>query len=351
MKTTKTVFHIFDASAFDEELGLLNEMSEKGWQLADADMRWFSQKYVRDGSVVYRYAIDYQDLSVGEFSRYRAEFADQGWTFVTHRGNWYYFRKPADPALSEDEYLLYTDEPSFRDMKRSVNLKVNLSVIFLLPSLLLIGPCMSAFLETAALLLVGLVSVLRCRRLGRVRCVPKKYRFHLWRYAWVPIILLLALSFVFIGARAGEARTTPPAVGVQSVTLTVKLPDVYAIWADFTASDAFDPEAPEPAAPEPDVSGAPYTVTNGEGAIIAAGVLSASENERMHRFLWPGRYTLTVDWGTEGDMTAYSAGFSYPAPVFDIPLWADFAWIAAWGAALYALSIVLKRKYGHAARF
>ena len=97
MKTTKTVFHIFDASAFDEELGFLNEMSEKGWQLSDMDMRWFSQKYVWDDSVVYRYAIDYQDLSVGEFKQYRAEFEDQGWSFVTHRGSWFFSVSPMIP--------------------------------------------------------------------------------------------------------------------------------------------------------------------------------------------------------------------------------------------------------------
>jgi len=334
MKTTKTVFHIFDASAFDEELGFLNEMSEKGWQLKD--MSLLSQKYVWDDSVVYRYAIDYQhDLSMGEFKHYRVEFEDQGWEFVSNRGSWYVFRKPYDPALPESEYLIYTDEPSFRDMKRSVALRVNITGLFMLP-FCVSTPSVSSFLDAAALLLVGIDSVFCRRRLKHVRCVPKQYRFHLWRYTYVAAIIILALSLAVTILRdaAYESQTPAPAVGVQSVGFTVRLPDVYGVYAEDFWTDA------------PPL---PYAVTDEDGGLVSYGVLNASGNERINLFLRPGAYTLTVDWGRGPARAWRSAGIGYPAPLISgLPVWADLAWIFGWGAAMIVLEIVSRKKYGHA---
>ena len=135
MRETKTVLHRFDSSAFDEELGFLDAMSGKGWQMTR--MRAFTQEYIWDDSAIYRYAIDYQDsLSSYDFSRYREEFEDHGWSFAANRGDWYVFRRPYDPALPEEEYLLYTDVPSFRDMKSRASLAVNITGLLYLPIVL-----------------------------------------------------------------------------------------------------------------------------------------------------------------------------------------------------------------------
>lgn len=335
MKTTKTVFHIFDASAFDEELGLLDEMSEKGWQLKD--MNLLNQKYVWDDSVLYRYAIDYQhELTMGEFHQYRAEFEDQGWAYVTKYSDWYVFRKPYDPALPDNEYLLYTDEPSFRDMKRSIGLKINFFACFMLSQLFIESPSMPVIMEAAAILLVGINSFLRRRSLLHVCCIPKKYRFHLWRYAFVPVILLFVLAFVFIGARSsmGVVRTPRPLVDAQSVDFTVRLPDVYGIWVEDHGSDA---------------SEVPYIITNGDGRVISSGVLSVSDNERINQFFWPGTYTLTVDGGQGQDLERCSAVIGSPRPLLNIPLWADFVWVIAWGALFFILGIISEHKNGHRA--
>lgn len=99
MITKKTVFHCFDEAAFDEELGYLNAMSEQGWQLAR--MRVYTQEYILDDSVIYRYAIDYQKQQPkDEFRYYLAEYEDLGWTHVTKRGDWHVFRKAIRSLLA-----------------------------------------------------------------------------------------------------------------------------------------------------------------------------------------------------------------------------------------------------------
>ena len=338
MKTTKTVFHIFDASAFDEELGFLNEMSEKGWQLSDMDMRWFSQKYVWDDSVVYRYAIDYQDLSVGEFKQYRAEFEDQGWSFVTHRGSWFFFRKPYDPALPEEEYLIYTDEPSFRDMKRSINMAVNTVGIMCLPNWLM-HPSLSFLLLALAMLLAFADSIQRRRRLKRVCRKPKPYRAHLWRHSTLLIILLMLLGVAY--SSIGDALETefnpvmrsdgplPPLSGVQSTEVTVKLPDLYGIHAY---------------AEEADIRSVPYWVTDKDGELICSGVVETKG--RVNRFLWPGTYTLTVDWGPAPSWNASRwATIGYPGSLLpDVPFGAYLAWILGWGVVYFVIIAIQKKK-------
>lgn len=338
MKTTKTVFHIFDASAFDEELGFLNEMSEKGWQLSDMDMRWFSQKYVWDDSIVYRYAIDYQDLSAGEFKQYRAEFEDQGWSFVTHRGSWYFFRKPYDPALPENEYLIYTDDHSFRDMKRTINSAVNISGIMFLPNWLM-HPSVSFLLLASSMILAFVDSIQRQRRLKRVCRKPKPYRFHLWRHSTLLMILLIILGAAYsaIGAsfetefnpvmRGNGPR--PPLSGVQSTEITVRLPDLYGIHA--YAEDA-------------DIQSAPYWITDKDGELICSGVVETKG--QVNRFFWPGTYTLTIDWGpAPGWHASRWATIGYPGSLLpDVPFGAYIAWIFGWCAVYFVIIAIQKKR-------
>ena len=338
MKETKTVCHIFDASAFDEELGFLNEMSEKGWQLSDMDMRWFSQKYVWDDSVVYRYAIDYQDLSVGEFKQYRAEFEDQGWSFVTHRGSWYFFRKPYDPGLLEDEYLIYTDDHSFRDMKRSINMAVNIFGIMYLPNGLM-HPNVSFLLLASSMILAFVDSICRRRRLKRVCRKPKPYRFHLWRLSTLLMILLIIIgaAYDFIGASSEmefnpvmrSNGPLPPLSGVQSTEITVKLPDLYGIHAY---------------AEEADIQSVPYWVTDKDDDLVCSGVIDTKG--RVNRFFWPGTYTLTVDWGPAPVWHASRwATIGYPGSLLpDVPFGAYIVWIFGWWAVYFIIIAIQKKK-------
>lgn len=335
MKTEKKLFHSFDASAFDEELGLLNEMSEKGWQLSA--MGLITQKYVWDDSAVYRYAIDHQDeLSAGEFKQYRAEFEDQGWAYVTKNGGWYVFRRLYDPALPEDEYLIYSDEPSFRDMKRTVSDGVNILGLAGLPGCL-VTPSVSFLPLVLAMLYTIADSVRRQRRLKMVRRVPKPYQFHLWRCStWLVLLLLLAGVAYQAVSDFARPEMTPirdrpsmePVFGVQSVEFTIEVTDIYGIYALAVGSD------------EPTV---PYWVTDAEGKLVFSGEMTARYNVPKDRFFRSGDYTLSVDWsGTAGGRGVY---VSDPGPlVRGVPEWVFIVWYTFWPAIYIALGVINKKR-------
>jgi len=298
MKNEKNVWHHFDESAFDEELGFLNAMSEKGWQLAG--MRVFTQRFVHDDSIVYRYAIDHQfDLSAGEFSQYSAEYEDQGWAYVAKCGNWFVFRRPYDSELPEEEYLLYTDEPSFRDMKSRVNFAVNLAILSILPHMLI--HFVLAYLILAAAWVLWLVdNIARRRRFRKIRRIPKPYRFHLWRYSTILFLLLVLVSFFFLPS-GWDFYMKGQTTGVQSAQFIVKKPDFIALnMLTYTPKDAEEPIQPV------------FLLIDESGHTVDSGRMDTDGNP-TNEFLHAGTYTLTVDWdaarapgeGTEANGTSY----------------------------------------------
>lgn len=291
MKTTKTVWHALDPAAFDEELGKFNEMSRQGWQLAELRMSY--QKYRRDERAVYRYAIDFQeDMSRYETERYRTEFGEQGWEYVTGRGDWHIFRKRYDPALPETAYRIYTDEPSFREMKESGpqglptrrGWVIGWGVVLLLLQAynMVISPSLSMILLMASVLIHMVCAVPRNRHYRRMTPEPKPYRFHLWRYSFIFFLVLYTLAIAAWCVRAEDTRLSGPAAGRQSVEFTVKLPDFYGLIPLIAEEDT-------PAA-------APvYSLTNKDGEVIKTGFLPL-DGGSVNLFLPAGRYTLTVDW-------------------------------------------------------
>ncbi|MGM9614666.1 MAG: DUF2812 domain-containing protein [Oscillospiraceae bacterium] len=348
MKTGKTLWHSFNISAFDEELGLLNEMSERGWQLQD--MRMFYQKYVRDDSVVYRYAIDCPpELSAFEFNQYRTEFADQGWTYVpTHgRTGLYVFRKPYDPSLPEAEYLLYTDEFSFQDMKSRLTAGINLFGIIWLPEILLSRPCMPTLLLALSWLIVAAADFSRQRRLKRVRRVPKKYRFHLWRYSGLvaSLLLVLWLAYLFGGNSSQMSMMSGPTTGTQSTEFTVKAPELYGLEMEINRPMSATDAGTMLRYPV-------FTITDERGQIVDSGVLYP-DGERTYKFFRAGTYSLSVDWDAAcapgeslpNDGTVYSIHLTYHSSLLpDVPLWVYTVWYFGWLAVFLAIYGARKRR-------
>ena len=132
MKTveqTKRTFRIFAAWDYEFETKEYDRMSEQGWQLVSSG--FFSQKYVRDDSVVYRYQLDYHN-QIEDMARYDETFRDAGWERVNSTPNgWHIFRKAYDPALSEDAYQIYSDDTSRNDMLRRLRNVLALPLIVL----------------------------------------------------------------------------------------------------------------------------------------------------------------------------------------------------------------------------
>lgn len=118
MKRYKKKYNIYSAWNYGQEVLDLNAQSEKGWQLVKG--KSFSHKYEYNPQVCYRYQLDYLPGISGtsEMVRCLDTYKEQGWEFVNKTFNgWYYFRKVYDSTLPEEEYELYTDRSSLKEMQ------------------------------------------------------------------------------------------------------------------------------------------------------------------------------------------------------------------------------------------
>lgn len=108
---------IYFAWDYDREEAKVNSMAKDGWQLKKGGL--FHHTYERSNKS-YRYKIDYNSsakFNDESYRRYITLFEEQGWELINSTFNgWYYFRKPYIEGSNENEYELYTDDFSLRDM-------------------------------------------------------------------------------------------------------------------------------------------------------------------------------------------------------------------------------------------
>ena len=132
--STKTIRRRFAPWQGEFLVQRLNEESRKGWHLSH--LEYWKETYTQDNSVSYRYALDYRVAHNEKL--YLDTFEEAGWErvgtihdayngrfFVLHflyslfsspfDGSWYLFRKPFNPLLPREEYLIDTDAESIRD--------------------------------------------------------------------------------------------------------------------------------------------------------------------------------------------------------------------------------------------
>ncbi len=196
---TMTRHVMYPAWAYAREIADNDELSRQGWQLTHCGC--FHSKYVFDDSVVYRYALDF-DQDIADPDRYRDTFAEQGWEFINSTFNgWHCFRKRYDPALPEEEYQIYTDEASIRQMqdrwKRMLTIIgwIELAVGLLDLAMLLGGFRPSSFLIGLGAVLLGLIILLGAKRVK----AEDRLLVSGWVLAPPLTCFLAALILVFIG--------------------------------------------------------------------------------------------------------------------------------------------------------
>jgi hypothetical protein len=123
----KTSYKAYSAWNYEKEIEDLNAASEQGWQLVKGGC--FHSRFVKNPDVRYRYQIDY--CSPDDMGRYIETFREQGWEYVNSTFNgWNYFRKLWDPALPEEEYEIFTDRESLKEMNgRWVRFALGLGIV------------------------------------------------------------------------------------------------------------------------------------------------------------------------------------------------------------------------------
>lgn len=124
----KRKFGAYAAWNYEREIEDLNRMSEQGWQLIKGGC--FTNKFKRNTEVQYRYQLDFQpDIEVK--GRYIETFREQGWEYINSMNCWHYFRKLYDPEQPEEQYEIFTDRESRKEMNnRWAGIGIVLSVIW-----------------------------------------------------------------------------------------------------------------------------------------------------------------------------------------------------------------------------
>ncbi len=163
MNGTKRVFGVYSAWDYAREIEDLNRMSGKGWQLVKGGL--LSNKFKKNDNVQYRYQLDF-NKNIDDMGRYIETFREQGWEYVNSTINgWHYFRKIYDSSLPQEEYEIYCDNQSLKEMqnnwkKMAVRMSVVLGIAFLLElfaairdfNLTSISLCVTLFIEFVMLL-------------------------------------------------------------------------------------------------------------------------------------------------------------------------------------------------------
>ena len=193
----KRLFNMYPAWDYRRELEELNRQSEQGWQLVRGGV--FVNRFKRNSDIRYRYQIDFSG-KVEDLGRYIETFREQGWEYIrTTFNGWSYFRKPWDPSLPEEQYEIFTDQASLREMTgRWIKLVGILTAIVaaflaiytvrlvLMPNLPALVRFLVFLLETA-FLVYGIL----CMRKS-----AQKQTLSGARSLWVPIFALLIIGTV-----------------------------------------------------------------------------------------------------------------------------------------------------------
>ena len=109
----KTSYNVYSAWNYQKEIEDLNAASEQGWQLVRGGC--FHSRFVKNPDIRYRYQLDYGKIE--DMGRYIELFREQGWEYINSTFNgWHYFRKLYDPSQPEEEYEIFTDRESLREM-------------------------------------------------------------------------------------------------------------------------------------------------------------------------------------------------------------------------------------------
>lgn len=194
-KQYKRIFSMYPAWGYQKMIEEFNKQSQQGWQLIRGGD--FFNKFKKNFDVQYRYQMDYPG-KVEDLGRYIETFREQGWEYVNSTmTGWSFFRKPWDPSLPEEQYEIFTDQLSLRQMiNRWVKvvsvLAVIIAVLFTYFTVCFIRrPCLPTLILFLVYILIALFTTYNIVRMIRFQ---KDRTYHGHR-----AIMLAFLVMAFIG--------------------------------------------------------------------------------------------------------------------------------------------------------
>jgi len=231
----KTIFNVYAAWDYEKEVDDLNMHSNNGLQLIKGGL--VHCKFKQDNNIVYRYQIDYNP-NINNKLAYIDAFKEQGWEYINSTFNgWHYFRKKYDDSLPENEYEIYTDQPSKVEMtkrwgKIATILLIVMGIFFIInfvklictPELSRIG--LVGYIFTLVILLT--TGLIKMKKVGNGN--KFKQKFHLGT-----MLIVLVLGYTWFTVFSSLKATTNVNLSTTTYgtkmdmpnTINVKCPDLY----------------------------------------------------------------------------------------------------------------------------
>ena len=247
----KRKFGIYSAWNYELEIEDLNEMSAKGWQLINGGC--FTSRFKKNTEIQYRYQLDFQP-SIEDKGRYIETFREQGWEYINSTFNgWHYFRKLYDVNAPEEEYEIFTDASSAKEMNNRWVIvgMVCLSILAVYLALYLVGMLMQPkFTKIFGIIYLGVIfavilrGVLKMRKSGS----SKKSRIDKWLmpffFAWLIFGGIINISLIEARPYCSWSNYStwyaPISADLNEATnwlpIEVKYPDNYYLDLDIEAS-------------------------------------------------------------------------------------------------------------------
>ncbi len=295
MKQIKRRYTMYPAWEYKQEIADMNALSDKGWQLKKGGC--FRSVFYWNDTARYRYALDYNN-HIDDPARYRDTFAEQGWEFLNDTFNgWHFFRKRYDPSLPPEEYEIYTDEQSVREMAgRWSRLGYAFGAVELAATaanglMALRLPSVTGIAITLACLVLGAAILTGAWRIRHPHVAGKPRKSLHW--CFTTAISLLALGLLFGVLRYYQSSSSEyvydPSAPPWTWEMSAPLPDFYTM----------DVEADTDAMVK-------ITVTDKNGKVLAEMGGEDLQAEKT-LFLWPGKYDVTVQY--DAGTPAGTSGF------------------------------------------
>ena len=251
MKDYKRVFAVYSAWDYTREVEDLNKRSEQGWQLIKGGL--FSSLFKKNNDIRYRYQLDF-NTKIEDMGRYIEIFHEQGWEYVNSTWNgWHYFRKIYDPALDGEEFEIYNDSESLKEMQiKWQKLGIGMIVILALMAIFeIVMIAMSFRIPNAILALTLIIEAIVLGRGVYVMRNPQRADGHRRSWNGMPLfftVLLIGIvsSGVLLGIRGSTSMNTNaesyaaisanPKEGVNWAETKITYPDFYEFEVNGTAS-------------------------------------------------------------------------------------------------------------------
>lgn len=284
-KKYKNSWKAYAAWNYEQEIEELNQASEQGWQLVRGGC--FHSRFEKNPEIQYRYQMDYRKIR--DIGRYLETFREQGWEYINSTFNgWHYFRKLYDPSLPEEEYEIFTDRESLKEMNmRWVRLAMIIGLVTGAMALIqavrmILRPDLPRLIMMLTFAIESVVLLRGCHIMKDSDPEKKRKGSQFFIPVFLAVIILGSAAFImleegrpYFQLQSDASSVSEPIVDEEYSSFQIRYKDYYYMDLELTAS--------EPAT---------LRIVDEEGNMIYEGTSTDLHEKDTCLKLTKGRYTI-----------------------------------------------------------